>query len=980
MRVLKSIVLVVIVATSVPSRLRADEHQFDAAFSREIRPFVESYCVKCHNSAKAKGDLDLSSFQDVKSILADDKRWELVMARLKAGEMPPENAKKQPADKERRAVIAWIESLRDFEANRNAGDPGPVLARRLSNAEYDNTIRDLTGVDIRPTREFPVDPANEAGFDNSGESLQMSPALLKKYLEAARHVTEYLILTPRGIVFAPYPVINDTDRDKFCVNRIVQFYRRQPVDYAEYFFAAWLHQNRAAGKGAPSLDDIAREQNISPRYLGTIWTMLNKPGAKIGPTAALLAMWDRLPADSNQTAEARRQCGQMSDLVRAVRGAVKVDVRNRHVKGYSDGSQPLVLWKDREMAALRMKYPGGALMKDLAGLAPTAESRAALMAPTEQNDRDQYEAEFKQFCAIFPDAFFISERSRIYLDPKENKGQTGRLLSAGFHSQEGYFRDDGPLYELILDDKGRAEIDHLWEDLEFVASASLRQYLSFLWGERGEGGGFIKEPQFDPFRPEDKNSASQEMIHRLAELYLAKFKKLTDDPIAIAAQDDYFRQINDRIRWAEQSHVAAESVHVGALVALAQRAYRRPLSAAERDDIAAFYQSLRKEGLDDESAIGDTLASILISPGFCYRVDAAGAGEAIAPLPDYALASRLSYFLWSSMPDEELLAHAAAGDLHRPEVIAAQARRMLRDQRLRGLATEFLGNWLDFRRFEELNTVDRSRFKNFTNELRSAMFEEPIRFFLDVAGHDRSLLDMLFADRTFVNPVLARHYGIDLPQESPDTWVQIDHAGQYGRGGLLPMAVFLTKNAPGLRTSPVKRGYWVVRKLLGERIPPPPPNVPALPPDEAQLGDLTLSQALARHRADRNCASCHAHFDSVGLVFEGYGPTGERRVKDFGGKPIDPHAIFPDGSDGTGLEGLRQYLRQRRQDDFVDNLCRKMLAYALGRSLQLSDEPLIRQMRSSLREDGYRFGGLIESIVISRQFLSRRGQVAVGKR
>lgn len=976
MRVLKTIVVIFIVAASVPSRLRADEKEFDAAFGREIRPFVQTYCVKCHNAAKAKGDLDLSVFQNVKSILADDKRWELVMARLKAGEMPPENAKKQPADKERRAVIAWIESLRDFEANRNAGDPGPVLARRLSNAEYDNTIRDLTGVDIGPTREFPVDPANEAGFDNSGESLEMSPALLKKYLEAARHVTEYLILTPRGMLFAPYPVINDTDRDKFCVNRIVEFYRRQPIDCAEYFFAAWKYKNRAATQSVLSLEDIAREQNISPGYLRTIWMMLNQRGAKVGPIAALLAMWDRLPADGNQAAEARRLCGQMSDLVRAVRGALIVDVRNLHVKGYNNGSQPLVLWKDREMGALRMKYPGGALTKDLAALAPTAESRAALAAPTEQSDRNQDEAEFKRFCAIFPDAFFVSERSRVFLSAKENKGQTGRLLSAGFHNQQGYFRDDGPLYELILDDRGRAEIDQLWEDLEFVASASLRQYLSFLWGERGEGGGFIKESQFDLFRAENKNCASEEMIRRLAELYLAKFKKLTDDPVAIAAEGDFFRQINDRIRWVERSRVAAESVHLDALAALAQRAYRRPLSAAERDDIAAFYQSLRKEqGLDHESALRDTLASILVSPKFCYRVDAAGAGEVITPLPDYALASRLSYFLWSSMPDEELLSHAAAGDLHRPEVIAAQAKRMLGDKRLRGLATEFFGNWLDFRRFEELNTVDRGRFKGFTNELRAAMFEEPIRFFQDVAEHDRSVLDFLFADRTFVNPVLARHYGIDLPQEAPDTWVRVDQAGKYGRGGLLPMAVFLTKNAPGLRTSPVKRGYWVVRKVLGERIPPPPPNVPALPPDEAQLGDLTLSQALARHRADRNCASCHAHFDSIGLVFEGYGPTGERRAKDFGGKPVDPRGIFLDGSEGAGLEGLRQYLHQRRQGDFVDNLCRKLLAYALGRSLQLSDEPLIRQMRTSLKEDGYRFGGLVESIVTSRQFLNRRGQI-----
>src|SRR5262249_36789836 len=154
-----------------------------------------------------------------------------------------------------------------------------------------------------------------------------------------------------------------------------------------------------------------------------------------------------------------------------------------------------------------------------------------------------------------------------------------------------------------------------------------------------------------------------------------------------------------------------------------------------------------------------------------------------------------------------------------------------------------------------------------------------------------------------------------------------------------PMAVFLTKNAPGLRTSPVKRGYWVVTRVLGERIPPPPPTVPELPKDEANLGELTLPQFLARHREEKSCAACHARFDSFGLVFEGFGPVGERRTKDLGGKPVADTAPFPDGQDRKGIDGLREYLRDKRQDDFIDNLCRKLFAYALGRTLQPSDEP-----------------------------------------
>jgi len=301
---------------------------------------------------------------------------------------------------------------------------------------------------------------------------------------------------------------------------------------------------------------------------------------------------------------------------------------------------------------------------------------------------------------------------------------------------------------------------------------------------------------------------------------------------------------------------------------------------------------------------------------------------------------------------------------------------MLKDERARALAVEFGGNWLDFRRFEELNSVDRERFPSFDNELRQAMFEEPVRFFLDVARRDGSVLDFLYADHTFVNPVLARHYGMPAPDGTPaDAWLRVDGAGRFGRGGLLPMAVFLTANSPGLRTSPVKRGNWVVKRVLGEHIPPPPAKVPELPADEAKLGDLTLRQTLERHRADRSCAACHERFDSFGLAFEGYGPVGERRDRDLGGRPVDSSAVFPGGREGSGLAGLLDYVRARRQDDFEENLCRKLLAYGLGRTLLPSDDQAVASMRAQLTAENHRIGGIIEAVVTSPQFRNKRVSV-----
>jgi hypothetical protein len=251
------------------------------------------------------------------------------------------------------------------------------------------------------------------------------------------------------------------------------------------------------------------------------------------------------------------------------------------------------------------------------------------------------------------------------------------------------------------------------------------------------------------------------------------------------------------------------------------------------------------------------------------------------------------------------------------------------------------------------------------------MFQEPVRFIEDVIRNDRSVLDLLYGRHTFVNAVLAKHYG--MPEVKANEWVRVEDATPFGRGGILPMSAFLARNSPGLRTSPVKRGYWVVHKVLGETIPPPPPTVPELPDDEAKA-DRPLREMLARHRDNAACAPCHQRFDSFGLAFEGYGPVGERRSKDLAGRPVDDRVEFPDKSQGSGFEAVLRFIREKRQPDFVDNLCRKLLAYSLNRSIILSDEPVLERMRVRFESSGYRFSALVEAIISSPQFLNRRAQ------
>ena len=981
--VLPAIAAILVAIAGSMASFAADQVHLDleSRFAKTVLPLLTEHCFDCHGSAKQEGMLKLSDDSSLQTIAKNYRAWEIVLQRIKAEEMPPKDAPKQPSLDQRRAIIEWIQSFRDYEAKRNAGDPGIVLARRLSNAEFDFSIRDLTGVDIRPTREFPVDPANEEGFDNSGESLTMSPALVKKYLTAARVVADHLVLTPSGFVFAPDAAVTETDRDKFCVHQIVSFYQRHEVDYSDYFFAAWQFQHRK-GLGKPDAlladfafgfvknkkripaersrqlvgshpkrqsDTFTVKSPLSPKYLEKVWAALTEPAIS-GPLKELQEEWLRLPGDSNLTDDATQGCDRLRDLVIKLRKGLDSKVEKLHVKGNSDGSQPLVLWWNRQIASQRMTYKGDGKDADL-------------------------DAARERFCRVFPNAFSVSSRGH-YADP--NLGAQVRLLTAGFHLMQGYFRDDSPLCELVLNETEKNELDSLWQNLNFVTLVPIRQYKDFLFFERAEPPRFAGGPEFDFARPENKDVTTQAKLKQMRDAYVEKARRSNASDQAIEAIETYFENMSSDVRWIEETHQAAEPRHMEGLARFAERAYRRPLSNSEQDELTGFYQHLRQDGLTHEDAIRDSVASILLSPHFCFRLDLAIPGQNVRPLDDYELASRLSYFLWSSIPDHELLSHAESGELHQPEVLISQVRRMLQDDRVRGLATEFAGHWLDFRRFEEHNSVDKERFPAFNNELRQAMFEEPLRLFIDIAQENRSVLHFLDSDDTFVNPLLAKHYGITVATDGSgsdniDDWIRVPNAKDYGRGGLLAMSVFLTRNSPGLRTSPVKRGYWVVRRLLGENIPPPPPTVPELPKDESNLGELTLPQLLARHRNHQACAGCHDRFDAIGVAFEGYGPIGERRKLDLGGRPVEASVHFPDGIERSGIEGLRKYVAQTRRNEFIDNLCRKLLSYALGRSLLLSDKSTLDAMKQKLTENDYRFQSLVEAIVTSPQFLNKRG-------
>ena len=1050
-----------------------------------VRPLMQQFCLGCHSTAARVGELDLERFATLAEVRRDTKAWLKVVEMLDNGEMPPKSVK-QPAPERRKKLRGWVERYLHAEALANAGDPGPVVLRRLNNAEYSYTIGDLTGVDLNPAREFPTDSAAGEGFTNTGNALVMSPALLRKYLDAGKGIARHAVLLPDGFRFSPHTTRRDwTDE---ILAEIRGFYGEfaDIVDLGvgsavgnvkvhgdtriglagrlplEKYFAATLAERDALTTGGKTIEAVARERGLSARYLSTLWSSLSgsapllllddlrsrwrkaKPqdaatlaadvaawqgglwtfgpvgliGRKGGPSRwmepvnPLLTKQDihfPMPEDFREKREVvvllvTTDAGDGNDhdfvvwqeprLVSAAgadiylrdvreiyRDAGLVQPANATTESAEWGLAPAMFGKHpkgntidaaslfvRAPSVIKVRLPGylaagrelvaTAVLDKEMGREGSVQVDVVVGTPASTSGLlpSEVTVTFSKVTQVFSDHRDISFK-RAFLTAKNST--TWRRIESAFDEYRSlfpaalcfnqivpvdevltltlFYREDDHLARLMLDDAQRDRLDRLWEELHYVSQSPLLHVTALdLLLETFEGNGVEDRSQYEAVKP----------LRAPFDRRAAAFKK---------------------------ELIAHEPTQVDALVDFAARVYRRPLTGVEADELRGLYRRLREQELSHDEAFRLTLARVFVAPAFLYRLEEAPAATAAAAVSDWELASRLSYFLWSSQPDEELRAVAAAGTLHTPEVLAKQTRRMLNDARVRRLATEFVGQWLHIYDFDSLDEKSEKYFPEFA-DLRGDMYEESIRFFTDLFQSDASLLSLLNADHTFVNERLAGFYGIEEVEGTK--WRRVEGIRQHGRGGILGLATTLAKQSGASRTSPILRGNWVSEVLLGEKLPRPPQEVPQLPADETATDGLTVRELVARHTSDPQCASCHQRIDPFGFALEGFDAIGRRRDSDLAGHPIDTQTRLPDGSEINDLTGLRDYLLETRRDAFLRQFYRKLLGYALGREVQLSDEPLLAEMQQRLARSDYRFSVAVEMIVQSRQFREIRGRQA----
>ena len=404
--------------------------------------------------------------------------------------------------------------------------------------------------------------------------------------------------------------------------------------------------------------------------------------------------------------------------------------------------------------------------------------------------------------------------------------------------------------------------------------------------------------------------------------------------------------------------------------AFVRRAYRRPVVAADWAKPLKFYHEAKEAG-GFEAGIGSALSAILVSPEFLFRIErdpADVAPETTYPISDVELASRLSFFLWSSIPDEELLAIAQRGELHRPKVLESQVRRMLADPRSISLVENFAAQWLHLRNLESF-TPDLRLFPDFDDNLRDAFRRETELHFEALLREDRTVLDLIKTDHTFLNERLAKHYGIPNVYGSRFRRVALDSESR--RGGLLRQGSILTVTSYATRTSPVIRGHWLLGNLLGTPPPPPPANIPNLK-ENTVSETLPMRARLSAHRANAACASCHDLMDPVGFALENFDAIGRWRLTE-NGLPIDASGGLPDGSRFTGVTGLEDALL-KHPELFVGTLTEKLLTFALGRGMSENDAPAVRRIVRDAQRDGNHFSSIVLGIVKSSPFTLRKTQ------
>jgi hypothetical protein len=892
----------IFVSIAIPSLLAAAERGQDA-YTQRILPLLQKFCYDCHGDGSDKGDFALDEYPEYSKLIGDKVLWDHARQQLVTHVMPPEK-KEKPSLPERDEVVAWIDNT-VFWFDPQKIDPGHLTSRRLNRTEYNNTIRDLLLLDMKPANEFPPDDTGY-GFDNIGDVLSISPLLMEKYIRAANAVAE--------------KAMDTTYVDHVDLELGAKKFWNQKGETKEWEGVRWFQSNADAAT------------KFTTPSSGTYTLKFHLSATQAGPDAAkaTLRVDDQELGTFDVTAPYHGDKGPWQTIRKEVRlksGDHKVTVR--FINDFSDPQNPDPDKRDRNLALDKIEVEGPF------GLLPPRGTRLL----------------------------------QWLLEGKAAGLPVFKLTGEDFERGEGNAQIDTGTIEL----PSNGYVKHL---IELDKPGKYR--LSIKAGAQQAG---VEMAKFD-VRLAGKNAGSftitakeqtPQWFHAEVELPAGMHE------IQVWFLNDFYdeKTHQDRNFWLHQFKIEGPLDQPGGISAanlpalvdrLGTRLFRRPLRADEKAKWNAFANLGLKEGLPPLEALGYVLRGMLVSPSFLFRSSPQVAGETkngAALIDEYSLASRLSYFLWSAPPDDKLLQLAAKGELRKN--FATEVKRMIDDYRAWSLTEDFAGQWLQLRDMDIVD-VDTKRFPEWKGGFGYAMKKESQTFFDHILRSNLDVAAFLNADYTFLNEKLARYYGINGVKG--DKYQKVSLQGT-PRGGILTHGSILTLTSNPTRTSPVKRGKYLLENILGTPPPPAPGGVPPLDERKQQFGKLTLRQQFSEHRSNAACAGCHAFLDPMGFAFENYDAIGRWRDEEKK-QPIDASGTLVRGQTFKNLVELRAILVRDMSDQFVKNLADNLLIYALGRGLEYSDKPTTDEILRKSKASGNRLQELILAVCESVPFQKMR--------
>jgi hypothetical protein len=1004
--------------------LVAEDAPADSDYESDIRPLLAQYCFRCHGEEQQKGDVRLDVLDPDFVNGANAEGWHFALDMLNSGDMPPKR-EAQPTEEERRLIVTWMTEGVAAAAAAHKGKSTVVL-RRLNKSQYTNTLQDLLGLPINFGQDLPDDGKSEMGFTNNGGVLQSSPLHIDYYQVIAREALEQAIVIGDKPEVTHYRVTLGKGSGKGLVASQTGGYQSVPLstdDFRVDILDANGQPQVGADKAAQDeFDSIKRRITVGLR--GSAQNRFRVVDA--GMTLYSAKPHKEVPAGSwqgpspNVKLEMQRcfpETGDFALRVRASRGelflsgeemliAMEAPVAHVSIRGAAGGvsadagSILLVAHESKERKNL--------VSRD-AYLVPEAVTEpSSAQFEIEAPAAGYYQVDMVH-PLVQPDAMPSVRLSLggLTLDlrptPTEDQLKEPRIVTtlgaAYLRKKKHTLKVGGPFFtgfsHLVLtplpaDHELMDQVDALTDE----RTAELRDMIPSLRpfvGTRTDDG--MDYATFD--QPQEVHALLGQaedytFIGRLENLpipepdtgdleilsgfllvgfwndHLVKSNRETGPPLLVEEVEFEAPYIPE---WPPAAHTAIffdspdradEEVYTGQLITrFIERAFRRPLAADEVERYMEFWRGLRGDYEHYEESIREVLVAALCSPNFLYMVEADA--EAAAP-PQYELATRLSYFLWNSPPDEALTRAASGGQLQ--DELLTHVDRMLDDPRSKRFVRSFGEEWLRLDRHEGM-TVNPNKYPAFTRFVKRDMAEETHQFLYRVVHEDLSIFTLIDSDFAMLNQNLAEFYGIDNVAGGHFRPVAIQPEER--RGGLLSQGAFLSGHSDGNEPHPIKRAVWLKEKILGDAPPPPPPNVPDLDPDAPGFENLTLKQQLEKHRDNASCHDCHLSIDPYGIVFENYDAAG-RYVEKRKGEVIDATTTLMDGTNIDGVDGMKAYILEQQPDKYAAALIEYLFAYALGRDVSFADEAELAAILEQVQSGDYRMRAVIRAIVSSPSF------------